>query len=238
MNKYQKFILDRTLCFVSKDMTVGSKAYFNSFINKDGEFEVKQDENYNIKKHNIILSGLKVSFIELDGIKYEPTNFEKHSYFDNIMIVIPVDFDNPAKELKLHFIDNFADALSIKLKFVAADKGLYDAKMHDALIKERTKTANIKVSTGADLVNIYFQPCCEDYVRTEIVLFKDNMMLAKYKIDEEAFFKSIGGLAYGKYTFVLKQFDKDSNALFETEHIEFTISSPKPQGIMPRVNRF
>ena len=63
-------------------------------------------------------------------------------------------------------------------------------------------------------------------------------MLAKYKIDEEAFFKSIGGLAYGKYTFVLKQFDKDSNALFETEHIEFTISSPKPQGIMPRVNRF
>ena len=44
MNKYQKFILDKTLCFVSKDMTAGSKAYFNSFINNDGEFEVKQDE--------------------------------------------------------------------------------------------------------------------------------------------------------------------------------------------------
>ena len=43
MNKYQKFILDRTLCFVSKDMTVGSKAYFNSFINNDGEFELKKD---------------------------------------------------------------------------------------------------------------------------------------------------------------------------------------------------
>lgn len=36
----------------------------------------------------LILSGLKVSFIELDGIKYEPTNFEKHSYFDNIMIAL------------------------------------------------------------------------------------------------------------------------------------------------------
>lgn len=238
MNKYQKFILDKTLCFVSKDMTVCSKAYFNSFINDAGEFEVKQDENYNIKKHNIILSGLTISYVELDGIKYESTNFEKHSYFDNKMIVIPVDFDNPAKELKIFFADNLADALSVKLKFIEADKGLYDAKMHDALIKERIKTANIKTATGADLVNIYFQPCCEDYVRTEIVLFKDNMMLAKYKIDEEAFFKSIGGLAYGKYTFVLKQFDKDSDALFETEHIEFTISSPKPQDIMPRVNRF
>lgn len=238
MNKYQKFILDKTLCFVSKDMNAGSKAYFNSFINNDGEFEVKQDENYNIKQHFIVLSGLTVSFVELDGVKYESTNFENHTLFDKKMIGIPVDFDKPAKELKLYFIDDFADTLSVKLKFVAADKGLYDTKMHDALIKERTKTANIKVSTGADLVNIYFQPCCEDYVRTEIVLFKDNMMLAKYKIDEEAFFKSIGGLAYGKYTFVLKQFDKDSNALFETEHIEFTISSPKPQGIMPRVNRF
>jgi hypothetical protein len=227
MNKYQKFILDRTLCFVSKDMTVGSKAYFNSFINNDGEFEVKQDENYNIKQHFIVLSGLTVSFVELDGVKYESTNFENHTLFDKKMIGIPVDFDKPAKELKLYFIDNFADALSIKLKFVAADKGLYDAKMHDALIKERTKTANIKVSTGADLVNIYFQPCCDSYARTEITLYKDNMMLAKYKIDEEAFFKSIGGLAYGKYTFVLKQFDKDSNALFETGKIEFTISAPK-----------
>lgn len=238
MNKYQKFILDKTLCFVSKDMNVGSKGYFNSFINNNGEFEVKQDENYNIKQHFIVLSGLTVAFVELDGVKYESTNFENHTLFDKKMIGIPVDFDNPAKELKLYFIDDFADALTIKLKFVAADKGLYDAKMHDALIKERTKTANIKVSTGADLVNIYFQPCCDDYVRTEIVLYKDNMMLAKYKIDEESFFKSIGGLAYGKYTFVLKQFDKSSNALFETEHIEFTISSPKPQGIIPRVNRF
>jgi hypothetical protein len=230
MNKYQKFILDRTLCFVSKDMTVGSKAYFNSFINNDGEFEVKQDENYNIKKHNIILSGLKVSFIELDGIKYEPTNFEKHSYFDNIMIVIPVDFDNPAKELKLHFIDNFADTLSIKLKFVVADKGLYDAKMHDALIKERTKTANIKVSTGADLVNIYFQPCCDSYARTEIALYKDNMMLAKYKVDEETFFKSISGLAYGKYEFILKQFDDKGNIILETDKINFSINAPNYAG--------
>ena len=227
MNKYQKFILDKTLCFVSKDMTAGSNAYFNSFINNDGEFEVKQDENYNIKQHFIVLSGLTVSFVELDGIKYESTNFEKHSYFDNKMIGVPVDFDNPAKELKIFFADNLADALSVKLKFIEADKGLYDAKMHDALIKERIKTANIKTATGADLVNIYFQPCCDDYVRTEIVLFKDNMMLAKYKIDEEVFFKSINGLAYGTYEFILKQFDKDGIMLFETGKIKFTIGAPK-----------
>lgn len=227
MNKYQKFILDRTLCFVSKDMTAGSKAYFNSFINNDGEFEVKQDENYNIKQHFIVLSGLTVSFVELDGIKYESTNFENHTLFDKKMICIPVDFDNPAKELKIYFIDDFADTISIKLKFVAADKVSYDEKMHDALIKERTKTANIKVSTGVNLVNIYFQPCCDNYARTEIILYKDNMMLAKYKVDEEVFFKSITGLANGKYSFVLKQYDNNSNIILETNHIDFIISTPK-----------
>ena len=113
MNKYQKFILEKTLCFVSKDMTAGSNAYFNSFINNDGEFEVKQDENYNIKQHFIVLSGLTVSFVELDGVKYESTNFENHTLFDKKMIAIPVDFDKPAKVLKLYFIDNFADALSL-----------------------------------------------------------------------------------------------------------------------------
>ena len=92
------------------------------------------------------------------------------------------------------------------------------------------KTANIKVSTGADLVNIYFQPCCDSYARTEITLYKDNMMLAKYKVDEETFFKSIGGLAFGKYEFVLKQLDKVNNIILETQKTAFSISAPNYGG--------
>ena len=63
-------------------------------------------------------------------------------------------------------------------------------------------------------------------------------MLAKYKVDEETFFKSISGLAFGKYEFVLKQFDKDGNLLFETNRQSFEIS---PQGSgrpMGHTNRF
>ena len=87
------------------------------------------------------------------------------------------------------------------------------------------KKANIKVSTGADLVNIYFQPCSDDYLRTEIVLYKDGLMLAKYKVDEETFFKSISGLAYGKYEFILKQFDDKGNIILETDKISFSLLS-------------
>ena len=85
--------------------------------------------------------------------------------------------------------------------------------------------AAIKCSTGADLVNIYFQPCNNDYARTEIVLYRDDQMLAKYKVDEECFFKAITGLAYGTYKFILKQYDKDNNIILESDKIAFTIKS-------------
>ena len=52
-----------------------------------------------------------------------------------------------------------------------------------------------------------------------------NQMLAKYKVDEDCFFKSIGGLAYGKYSFVLKQSNKAGETILETDQLFFTISS-------------
>lgn len=48
MNKYQKFILERTLCFISKDMEVNDKKAVTNYVNDD-EFMIQQDENYNIK---------------------------------------------------------------------------------------------------------------------------------------------------------------------------------------------
>lgn len=106
-------------------------------------------------------------------------------------------------------------------------------------------TAAIKVSTGADLVNIYFQPCCDEYDHTEIKLFvpKDYTkvggpyglvekpsswsLIKKYSVPIEDFYKSINGLAYGEYSFRLKQLDNNNNVLLETNHISFRITKPK-----------
>ena len=51
------------------------------------------------------------------------------------------------------------------------------------------------------------------------------MMLAKYKVAEEAFFKSISGLAYGKYEFILKQFNNKNECIVETNKINFSLKS-------------
>ena len=55
-------------------------------------------------------------------------------------------------------------------------------------------------------------------------------MLAQYKVDEGAFFKSISGLAYGFYEYVVKQFGKDDKLLLETDKIKFSISAPNYVG--------
>ena len=116
------------------------------------------------------------------------------------------------------------------MKYVEADKDIYYAKKEQERKDNLLETASIKVATGVDLVNVYFQPCCDNYARTEIVLYKDDIMLAKYKVDEETFFKSISGLAYGKYEFILKQFDDKGNIILETDKISFSISPPNYGG--------
>ena len=62
-------------------------------------------------------------------------------------------------------------------------------------------------------------------VRTEILLYKDEILIGKYKVEEEFFFKSITGLAYGAYEFVLKQMNSNGEIIIETNKIKFYISA-------------
>ena len=58
MNKYQKFILERVVCYIKTDDNLeisSGKIPLVSFLNEKDEFVIKQDNNYNIKKqYNII----------------------------------------------------------------------------------------------------------------------------------------------------------------------------------------
>ena len=147
-----------------------------------------------------------------------------------------LDFEKRVEKVKLTFADNIVDDYIFSVQYVEADKDFYYQKQAEEHKAKLLSAAQIKHSTGADLVNIYFQPCCIQYAKTEIVLYKATMMLAKYKVEEETFFKSISGLAPGTYSYVIKQYDKKDDLLMETEHFEFQIQNPK-QPIMGRINR-
>jgi len=238
MNKYQKFILERTLCFISKDMEVNDKKAVTNYVNDNDEFMIQQDENYNIKKHNIIVGGLSIDSIEIDGKK------------DDKMNLAVVDFDNRAKEITFNFANNVAEPLTLKLKFIESNHASFDAKEAENNHQNLMATANIKLATGADLVNVYFQPVTNNYSYTVIELYlaqgsfeKQHIssgvayklppakllggtiesLLGKFKVEDGMFFKAITGLANGVYGVKITEFDKNEKPLFSSDVMFFVI---------------
>jgi hypothetical protein len=245
MDKYQKYILSKygdslarlfyRACPIEQEEQGSSIQYLFCDENTNSII-IKQDEDINITRYILILHGKANRYDVLSTVcvlknqQWEQIPLSPKGY------KIIIDFNERIEKIKLSFVNNLADDYIITINYQEADKEKYYAKKEQERKDNLFKTANIKVSTGADLVNIYFQPCCDSYARTEIVLYKDDIMLAKYKVDEETFFKSISGLAYGKYEFILKQFDDKGNIILETDKIAFSINAPH-YGVTPRVNR-
>jgi hypothetical protein len=228
MNKYQKYFLKEDAyidCFA-----LGSD--INCSLDRtleNGVVRIKQNEDISIKEYTL------ASRYPFDYLC--ENEWRKSSKMENrVWQIAKFDWAVPIEKVRFLVDNEFVEALEINIEYEFADVEAYDKKQEQKRKNDLIENASIKHSTGADLVNIYFQPCSSDYIRTEIALYRDGLMLAKYKVDEESFFKSIGGLAYGTYSFIVKQFDKSDNLLLETEHIEFTVKAPKAP-VMGRISR-
>ena len=228
MNKYQKYFLKEDAyidCFA-----LGSD--INCSLDRtleNGVVRIKQNEDISIKEYTL------ASRYPFDYLC--ENEWRKSSKMENrVWQIAKFDWAVPIEKVRFLVDNEFVEALEINIEYEFADVEAYDKKQEQKRKNDLIEKASIKHSTGADLVNIYFQPCSSDYIRTEIALYRDGLMLSKYKVDEESFFKSIGGLAYGTYSFIVKQFDKSDNLLLETEHIEFTVKAPKAP-VMGRRNR-
>ena len=228
MNNYQKYFLKEDAyidCFA-----LGSD--INCSLDRtleNGVVRIKQNEDISIKEYTL------ASRYPFDYLC--ENEWRKSSKMENrVWQIAKFDWAVPIEKVRFLVDNEFVEALEINIEYEFADVEAYNKKQEQKRKNDLIERASIKHSTGADLVNIYFQPCSSDYIRTEIALYRDGLMLSKYKVDEESFFKSIGGLAYGTYSFVVKQFDKNDNLLLETEHIEFTVKAPKAP-VMGRINR-
>lgn len=239
MDKYQKYLLeqygsDLTSLFyrvfpIEQETQRSSIKYVYSDMDNDA-ITIQQDEDITKTKYALFVRGEENHKEVLSGISvFVNKKWEEIKKEDNTFKII-VDFNDRIEKIKLSFVNNLADDYIFKVNYQEADKEKYFAKKEQEKKDLLLKTANIKIATGIDLVNIYFQPCCDKCFRTEIVLYKDNSMLAKYKVNEEEFFKSINGLAFGKYEIVLKQFDKNGEMLIETDRKPFSINVPNYGG--------
>lgn len=228
MDKYQKYLMELSRSYISYTFKGKETTCF-----LENKIIIKQDEDITITKYELhisnksiesvfaINSGKEEKLVEsIDPVYSSPESGEQKKFS------LEIDFENRIEAIKITFIDNITEDLIIPVVYDEANKEVYYAKKEQERKDDLLKKASIKVSTGADLVNIYFQPCSEEYLRSEITLYKEGMMLAKYKVEEDVFFKSINGLAYGKYEFIMKQFNNKNTCILETEKIAFQIIPP------------
>jgi len=225
MDKYQEALLKTSRAYIGFSVKEHLR---NSGIYEDEKIILKQNPDITINDYALYISNISVEAVfAIKGVskipftaQADPTYRETRTRF-----YLPINFDDKIDSVLIEFKNNLADTLTIPVVYEEADKQAYYAQKEQERKDALLAAAAIKCSTGADLVNIYFQPCNNDYARTEIILYRDEQMLAKYKVDEECFFKAITGLAYGTYKFILKQYDKDNNVILESDPASFKIES-------------
>lgn len=260
MNKYQKYCFFRTLepsderfpfrrCAPAIfALPENAKLYkekanvvYGRFDLETDTFTVFQDEDIELVEYILVATGNlgcidAVYFYKNDV--WEPCSPKLPNGNDGYAIIL--NFNDRVQKVKITFKHNIADDYIFDIKYVEADREAYYAKKEEDRKEGLLKAADIKFSTGVDLVNIYFQPCCKQYDYTEIQLYIPKeyervhgrkkpsswSLIKKAKIPPEEFYKSINGLAYGLYSFVIKQFDARGNLLIETGKIEFSIEVP------------
>lgn len=232
MNKYQQVILANLK--ISVNISDANVKLDN------GTIILKQSENAYIEKYDITFENTAIDSVIVDGKTY--TN-------ENNKILFELDFANQSKEIIVNFIDNIADSLSLSLTYESTSKEAWDEKNKKELWGKRQENAKITVSTGIDLVNIYFQPCSDDYGKTVIELYTANgkwqphphvmgrgevfkprllgaevaLLMGKFTVEDGMFFKSIGGLAKGAYGYRLSQYNTKGELLFSTDYAYFAI---------------
>ena len=257
MDKYQKVLLETEKTSVF--FTCASKKNFSVL---DGGFNYDEDV-YTLTQEEDIFS-TKYEFFVKTNSNIETCTFlingewQSASRKDSAFF-IELDFENRVEKVKLTFADNIVDDYIFSIQYVEADKDLYYQKQAESRRNTYIEAAQIKHSTGADLVNIYFQPCCANCGKTEIELWiaqgkRENhhgmiayipkliggtpeQMIAKFTVEEGFLFKAINGLANGVYAYRLRQFSKSDEMLFESDFQFFEI---RPQGAgrpMGHINR-
>lgn len=248
MNKYQTFALKNAGYGVWKDESgmdkQEKKSSWSCILDTNSKIVINQDENYNITKYYVVFQPTVVKVIA-GGKEF---NLQSIDDLSHQLVIVPVDFNNQIAEMELHF-NGVIDPIKIPVEYKAVDKNIFDSKLENERQSNLAAKANIKVSTGDDLVNIYFQPCNDSYEKTVIELYlavgkypppprviaigrthrpvllsaTPGQIIGKFKVEDGMMFKSITGLAKGAYGFKLSQYDGKGNLLFTTDYQYFQI---------------
>ncbi len=251
MNQYQKYLMSTSRSYIAyindKEKNI-IKCY------ADNKITITQDEDITVEGYVLYIANNSFEKVfAITGSKAVALKIEHDTVMsspksgDQDRFIYPLSFDNKIEGIRIVFKNSLADDLLIPVEYVEADKAKYYSKIEKAKKDDLIAKAQIKHSTGSDLVNIYFQPCCDAYAKTEIELYlakgrfsqpsgqcvtfftpqllggQVEQLIGKYVIEDGSLFKSISGLAKRVYGYKIRQFDINSKILFESDFAFFSI---------------
>jgi hypothetical protein len=184
---------------------------------------LEQSENAHIQKYEIKFDAKGIDLVQIDAINI----LSEENVYSFIL-----DFEKRNQKIILKFTDGIAHDLELPIRYIEKDKNAWDEKVRQKQWNELEAVADISFSTGPSLVNIYFKPCNENYCRTTIEMYTANNQLTKieklmgsFEVDEKMYFKSITGLAFGRFGFRILQYSKDDILLLKSSYYYFSINT-------------
>ena len=216
-------------------------------LEEDGRFVLTQNENINIVKYQFIVSETQANsspinkvFYKKDGkwieskhLTEKTCNLKFEKFIEAVkqglrVFKIDLDFNDRIEAIRFEYKFNIVEPVEVDIEYHEADKDRYYKKVAAEERQSLINAAQLRVATGADLVNVYFQPCNDNYGSTVIELYSITggaTLLGKFKVEEGMFFKSITGLAYGSYKVIVSQLDKEGKQLFKSDDMPFVIGN-------------
>lgn len=246
MDKYQKYLIGKRATAFDQiswiDKEKPAWRYKNRIDYTSDVFEVKQDDDIEITKYYIVIKDVpvfkKVYYLQgEEWIEAKRLNVlsgiskDDEKIFKSYLAGVEVDFAHPIEKIKVTLKSHMADDYIITLKYTKTDPETYYAMKKAKRMKELEKAASVKHSLGYKILNIYFQPCSNEVANTEIELYvelarSEWRLIKKTTLPKDDLFYSVDALAYGTYSYILRQVDEKNETLFETKRTKFTLSPP------------
>lgn len=250
MNKYEELVFSNNVEYCIS--VVGKEKNYSAEIDKKKkELVLKQEDDINFTKYQfVVISNPKESSIasvdyqvnkkwveailvnsnKKKGL-YSPDYYQRPLKRGFDLYVVDLDFNEKATKIRITYKNGIVDPIELKINYVEADKDKYYQKIAAQNRSELLAKMSVSCRTGNSLVNVFWQNATKDVKKVLFELFLDNQQLImKNEMDSDTMFKSVQGLAYGKYYFRLSQFDEKGDLIVATDLIAFTLSEPNYSG--------
>ena len=151
------------------------------------------------------------------------------SYFKNLSVAwFDIDFSQNIEKIVIQFRHNILDSFSMPVTMITKEQieleQAEEQKKLDAIVPE----IKHKFSIGESLINIKFEHVYNHLpIKVVVELYdEDKFLMGTYKPEAGMNFLTINNLAYGKYFYIIRQFDIQGKELQKTDYVEWNLVRP------------